>query len=628
MNMLLSASFLSELANHMWQTTIVVGIVAVIARAMRGNRACLRHAMWLGASVKFAVPFSLLIAAGSVFEWPRARLASVPAPNLFEITRMVAEPVAAAPDNPWPGLLTWVAGSVWLAGFSIVLLSWRRAGRRSRAMVRSAAPVSELASEWTDVRVSTEAVGPAVFGLVRPVLLLPAGIDARLTREELSAVIAHERAHAERYDNLTTAFHRAVTAVFWFHPFVWWVGRRLIEERERASDEAAVAAGFSPAVYARGLLKVCRSALGAPQGCMAGAYSSNLKTRVEGIMKYDEIRKLHPALRFAVGALAMLSLAGPLAAGFLHPSARPANQEPVAAPVPPGEDGEVAETVELWPDVDVVYIIEDLERAAFEDLETDEERRRFIESFWLRRDPTPGTAGNEYRDEHYRRIEEANRRFSFGDTDGWRSDRGRIYIVYGEPETIQSVVSGAGQPASFATERWRYPYIEGVGANAELTFVDVNRTGDYRLRLPATPPGRVIAGSRTPPGRTIELEVTTQTTGAPAEQATDAVQTASPSEAEPFRVGEGVVAPRVLERVAPRYTPEARRLRTEGIVRVEGVVRRDGSLDVQRVARSPSPELAEAAVGALRQWRFTPGTLGGEPVDVRLNIEVSFNLGD
>ena len=627
MTALLSPWFLSELANHLWQTTVFVGIVAVITRAMRGNRACVRHAMWLAASVKFAVPLSLLVAAGSVFEWPRTRLAAVPAPNLFEITRIVAEPVVVPAANPGSGLLTWLAGSVWLAGFAIVLLSWRRALRRSHATVRSAAPGRELASGWTDVRVSTEAAGPAVFGLVRPVLLLPAGIDARLTREELSAVIAHETAHARRYDNLTTALHRVVTAVFWFHPFVWWIGHRLIEERERASDEAAIAAGCSPAVYARGLLKVCRSALDMPQGCMAGAYSSNLRTRVEGIMKYDEIRRLHPALRFAVGALAMLSLTLPVAAGFLHPAARPASQEPVPAPVPPGEDVQVAETVELWPDVDVVYIIEDLERSAFEDLETEEERRRFIESFWLRRDPTPGTVGNEYREEHYRRIEEANRRFSFGDTDGWRSDRGRIYIVYGEPASIQSTVSGAGQPASFAIQRWRYAYIEGLGANAELTFVDVNRTGDYRLRLPETNVEQVIAGSRTPPDRVIELAVTRPRTETPAGQGAGAVPAPSP-ESGPLPVGDGVVAPRVLERVAPQYTPEARRLRTEGIVRMEAVVRTDGSVEVQRVARSPSPELAEAAVGALRQWRFTPGTLGGEPVDVRLNIEVSFNLGD
>ena len=640
MTALLSSWFLSELANHMWQTTIFVGIVIAITRAMRGNRACVRHAMWLAASVKFALPFSLLVAVGSAIEWPRTPLALPSTPNFFEITRIVAEPVTVSAANTGPGLLTWIAGSVWLTGFTIILLKWCYAWRRSHRKVRSSTRWHEPVRGWADVRISVDAAGPAVFGLVRPVLLLPAGIDEHLTSRELSAVIAHERAHVRRYDNLTTALHRIVTAVFWFHPFVWWVGKRLIAERERASDEAAVAAGFSPRVYAEVLLKVGRSALDTPRVCAAGVHGSNLKTRIEGIMRYDQIRKLHPVLRLTIGALLILSLSGPVAGGFFGPSTpgpvgflqraiqEPAPEEPQ---VSPGEEGDVADALERWLDEDVVYIIEDIERTAFEGLGTDAEQEQFIESFWLRRDPTPGTITNEYREEHYRRIAEANRRYSFGGTSGWRSDRGRIYIVYGEPESVESGVSGAGQPASFALERWRYAYIEGLGENAELTFVDANRTGVYGLQTPGT---RVEAPIMQAADALAELErrvVRVQALEAPVEQAADAVvvpdavETASPSEREQYRIGEGVSEPKVLESVSPEYPPEARGSRAGGSVEMEAVVRQDGSVEVQRIISSESSAFAEAAVAAIEQWRFSPGMRDGETVDVVMDVVVTFN---
>ena len=664
MTALLSSWFLSELANHMWQTTIFVGIVAVITRAMRGNRACVRHAMWLAASVKFALPFSLLVAVGSAIEWPRTTLALPSTPNFFEITRIVAEPVAVSAANPGPGILTWIAGSVWLTGFTIILLRWCYAWRRSHRKVRSATRWHEPVPGWADVRVSVEAEGPAVFGLVRPVLLLPARIDEQLTSEDLSAVIAHERAHVRRYDNLTTAFHRIVTAVFWFHPFVWWIGKRLIEERERASDEAAVADGFSPRVYAEVLLKVGRSALGTQRACAAGVYGFNLKTRIEGIMKYEQVRNLHPLLRLGIAAFLLLSLSGPVAGGLFGPSPpgsagflQPAIQEPAPEEpqVPSDEERRAFErleteeerqqfiesfwlgrdptpgTFERWLDQDAVYIIQDEERTAFEDLRTDEEREQFIESFWLRRDPTPGTITNEYREEHYRRISEANLRFSFGGTQGWQSDRGRIYIVYGEPESVESGVSGAGQPASIALERWGYAYIEGLGENAELTFVDVNRTGVYVLQTPAT---NVEAPIEQAADSLSELELRVelvQIPEAPVEQAADAVvvpdtvETASQSAPILYRVGGGVSEPKILESVQPRFPPEARGPGAGGTVEMEAVVRQDGSVEVQSIISSESSAFAEAAVAAIEQWRFSPGMRDGEPVDVVMDVVVTFN---
>lgn len=144
-----------------------------------------------------------------------------------------------------------------------------------------------------------------------------------------------------------------------------------------------------------------------------------------------------------------------------------------------------------WLDEDVGYIIADEERKAFRGLATDEEREQFIEQFWLRRDPTPDTEENEYREEHYRRIAYANQNFASG-IPGWRSDRGMIYIKYGpadERETHNGGTEerrfeeGGGTTATYPYERWRYRYIEGLPPNVEIEFVDKTLTGEFRMTM-------------------------------------------------------------------------------------------------------------------------------------------------
>ncbi len=143
-----------------------------------------------------------------------------------------------------------------------------------------------------------------------------------------------------------------------------------------------------------------------------------------------------------------------------------------------------------WLNEDVAYIITDEERAAFKKLQTDEEREQFIEQFWLRRDPTPDTVENEYKEEHYRRIAYANEHFASG-IPGWKTDRGRIYITFGPPDEIESHPSGGsyerppeeggGETSTFPFEQWRYRYIEDIGTNIVIEFVDPTMSGEYRM---------------------------------------------------------------------------------------------------------------------------------------------------
>jgi GWxTD domain-containing protein len=153
---------------------------------------------------------------------------------------------------------------------------------------------------------------------------------------------------------------------------------------------------------------------------------------------------------------------------------------------------ELSKTYKKWLNEDVVWIITDQERAAFKQLSNDEERDSFIEAFWQRRDPTPDTEENEYKEEHYRRIAYANEHFAAG-IPGWKSDRGRIYIMYGPADEVESHPSGGtyerpmeeggGETSTFPFEDWRYRYLEGIGQEVIIEFVDTCMCGDFHMTM-------------------------------------------------------------------------------------------------------------------------------------------------
>ncbi len=145
-----------------------------------------------------------------------------------------------------------------------------------------------------------------------------------------------------------------------------------------------------------------------------------------------------------------------------------------------------------WLNEDVAYIITDEERTAFKRMATDEEREQFIEQFWLRRDPTPDSTENEFKEEHYRRIAYANERFASG-IPGWKTDRGRIYITFGPADEVEShpsggtyerpIEEGGGTTSTYPFEKWRYRWIEGIGTDVNIEFVDPTMTGEYRMTM-------------------------------------------------------------------------------------------------------------------------------------------------
>ncbi len=145
-----------------------------------------------------------------------------------------------------------------------------------------------------------------------------------------------------------------------------------------------------------------------------------------------------------------------------------------------------------WLEQDAIYIISDEERKAFKNLSNDEERESFIENFWLRRNPNPDSPDNEFREEHYRRIQYANDHYAAGKP-GWKTDRGHIYIAFGAPDSTEShpsggaynrpVEEGGGETSTFPFETWHYRYLEGIGDNIDIEFVDTCQCGDYHFTI-------------------------------------------------------------------------------------------------------------------------------------------------
>jgi bla regulator protein blaR1 len=276
--------------------------------------------LWLIASIKFLVPLYLFFALGAQLG---SRLGSPePAANyaldrvgmsMDSLSLPVAKPAISGylPQGHSPsasGIGAILLLAVWLGGCATVgALQWRR-WRRVCAIVRGASPLLlQIDGRGIEVRTSSEMVEPAAFGIWRPVLLLPAGIAERLSPAQMQAILAHEMCHVRRRDNLAAAIHMVVEAIFWFHPLVWWLGARLVEERERACDEEVVQLGSQPLDYAEGILRVCRFYLESPSCCASGITGSDLKQRVERIM---DGRAARGARRLSFGKKLLLAAAG------------------------------------------------------------------------------------------------------------------------------------------------------------------------------------------------------------------------------------------------------------------------------------------------------------------------------
>jgi uncharacterized protein (TIGR03435 family) len=326
------------LANHLWQSTLFAALVGLVTLFLRKNRAQVRYWLWLAASVKFLLPFSLLIAMGSHLAPSKAPAVAQPAFSVVvqEIGQPFATPTPLAPSPARGGVVRLVPTLlllVWFSGCLGVLLYWSLRWWRVMATTRAATPVGSGRAFQAlrrlergggvraEIKIiaSTSALEPGVVGIFRPVLVVPAGVADRLTDAQLEAIIAHELCHIRRRDNLAAMIHMLVEAIFWFHPLAWWVGTRLVDERERACDEEVLRLGSDPETYAEGILKVCQFYLESPLVCVAGVTGSNLKRRIENIMSDRISHSLNLAKKVLLATMGVAAVAMPVVIGVMHP---------------------------------------------------------------------------------------------------------------------------------------------------------------------------------------------------------------------------------------------------------------------------------------------------------------------
>jgi GWxTD domain-containing protein len=487
------------LFNFLWQGAIIALVLKFVLRMLIANSSQLRYMAGccaMGLMVMFPLAtFARLAIESTVvsqsssqsnLEW--YEMASLRGGSPGPVTPWV-DRIEERFDNSLPWLLTaWLTGTTLFMGRLNIglIVAWKM-----KSVSTEAAPI-ELRSILNDLRSRMGIVRhvgllnsalvqvPTVIGWLRPAVLIPVGCLAGLSPIQIEAIVAHELAHIRRHDYLVSVFQSLLEAVLFYHPAVWWVSQQMRKEREDCCDDLAVGISGDRLAYARALsfLEERRSshpvvALGANGGVLA--------MRIRRLLGYKDA----PAYSWlAAGTqLAVVVVAVALCLGtFTRAQTRPDRPSTIESNGP-SQSSDPA--YQRWLDEDVVWIITPEERAAFMHLSSDPERDEFIRQFWLRRDTESAGAGeNSARREHYRRIAYSDQHFAVGMA-GWKSDRGRIYILYGPPNSIEAHPDGSttiGRPY----ETWHYRVIQQHSPtttknDVDITFVDACNCGNYQL---------------------------------------------------------------------------------------------------------------------------------------------------
>jgi beta-lactamase regulating signal transducer with metallopeptidase domain len=330
------ATQLQPVIDHLWQSTLFAALAGLLVLAFRKNLAQVRYYLWLAASLKFLIPFSILVQLGNLFRWvPVVPVVRSELPVLVEFGQPFVAPMSvvatsSAVEEAGADVVLIVIGSVWAMGFIALVFSWMLRWSQVRTVLREATPLRLPIG--VRAMSSPALMEPGVFGIYDPVLLLPEGITDHLTPVQMEAILAHELCHVRRRDNLSAALHMVVESVFWFHPVVWFLGARLAEERERACDEDVIRKGHSPTTYAEGILRICELYLAPPTKCVAGVTGSNLKKRIGDIMRSSIGLRLDFGRIALLVAAAIAVVAAPIAIGVVQATVvRPQSERTIPA---------------------------------------------------------------------------------------------------------------------------------------------------------------------------------------------------------------------------------------------------------------------------------------------------------
>lgn len=525
----LAAAIGRTLLHSLWEGAVVALMLAIVLAAAR--RPLVRY------GVACAAMIAMVAAVGAtlVVLWPEPAVRYA-LPHLALTGSAagggLASPMSAAKPAD---VLGWLA-PLWAAGAVLFYLrgaaGWIAARRLRRAGVCGVAEfwqerIGQLAARMGVTKTvalfeSALAEMPVVMGHLRPVVLLPIGLLAGLPAAQVEAILLHELAHVRRRDYLVNLMQAAVEGILFYHPAVWWISGVMRGERENCCDDLVVAATGSAREYASALIAIegmrtSGAGLVMPMAATGGSLMQRVARLLGRRSRRDGVVMPAVAAVLTLAVAAGMALQGrpapvrkpavveksvesaPLvkapknvlvaqdAPPRPQPGATPAPAEAAAKPLSAEEirhkedslKKELLTPYRNWLDNDVAYIISDEEKKAFRQLNADEERDYFMKQFWERRDPTPGTVENEMKEEHYRRLDYVNAHYSTT-VPGLKTDRGRIYIQYGPPDELET---HPNTPDQAAFEQWRYRFIDGVGQNVIIEFVDRDGTGDYRMTM-------------------------------------------------------------------------------------------------------------------------------------------------
>jgi GWxTD domain-containing protein len=453
MNSILAQHLAMALLESVRQLAAVALIAALVGRGLRHAAPQVRYALDCGALAL------MLIAPAATFVVLQTR---APAMLLVSDTRL--GPIPNAPEsNGIPTLLgraatspllPWVPAA-WLLGVAVLSLRWTAGWLYLRhmmttqssavtkeiaAIVRRIAwelgirrPVRVLQADWARV--------PCVAGWLHPVVLLPGATILGLPVEQLEAILAHELAHVRRRDWLIIVLQRLAETLLFFHPAVWWISHRITAEREHCCDDLAASVCGDRITYARALLSLEETR--SPLAPALAANSGNLADRIRRLLETED-HDQSGGTAWMTAAVAIVVIAAVLVTA--HPLG--AQQSDKWAPSEFAKvrreayDRDSDRLAYLGPYAkwlldDVATLIAPEEAARFKQLTSDAERRQFIEQFWLRRDPTPGTPENEFKDRHYQKLHLAATRWAVPGGRGFLEDRGYFYLTYGPPDEIE-----------------------------------------------------------------------------------------------------------------------------------------------------------------------------------------------
>ena len=348
-----SADFWPSLLAHLWQSTLFALVLMPVLLLLRRAPARLRYSIWLVASLKFILPSAALVAlAGRFFAVPEVHLsaATFGFAGLLELVRSLLNGPVAAISTAVAGRhwLLVAMSTLWLAGTLGCAGLWffrrrRFASHLHAAVLTTRGPAARLL-EKTRQRLAIRrpvalalvpgTIEPGVWRIWRPLLVLPAQMPEHLSEEELEAIFLHELIHIRRWDNLVASLHMGLCCLFWFHPVVWLLDRRLLAAREEACDERVVELCGHPEPYVSGLLKAMRFGVGLRLAGVSSAHASNFRRRIERILSGERAagsatlrRPLIQRACLAAGVLLLVTFSLGVGAGSLAKQAAPVPQE-------------------------------------------------------------------------------------------------------------------------------------------------------------------------------------------------------------------------------------------------------------------------------------------------------------